>query len=66
MIEAISFCALILTVLNGVGEFTVPDIAPVDEERERPDGREPDITENERESPVTVGVNERFELVVNT
>ena len=63
--EAIPFCALIFTVPKEKGDEAVPEITPVEEERERPDGREPDETENWIASPVIAGVNETFELVVN-
>ena len=44
--------------VRGIEDRGVPDMIPVDESNERPVGRDPDETENESWSPLTVGMIE--------
>ena len=37
--------------VRGMQDRGVPDMIPIDEWRERPGGRDPEIIENERSSP---------------
>ena len=53
-----SLNALIVTDWDDTDWEGVPDIIPVDEMRDRPIGRDPDVIENESSSPLTVGMIE--------
>ena len=50
--------ALIVTDWDDIDWEGVPDIIPVDEMRDRPIGRDPDVIENESSSPLIVGMIE--------
>ena len=41
--------------VRGIEDRGVPDMIPVDEWNDRPIGRDPDIIENDRSSPLTIG-----------
>ena len=41
--------------VRGIEDRGVPDMIPVDEWNDRPIGRDPDIMENDRSSPLTIG-----------
>ena len=41
--------------VRGIEDRGVPDMIPVDEWNNRPIGRDPDIMENDRSSPLTIG-----------
>ena len=53
-----SLNALIVTDWDDTDWEGVPDIIPVDEMRDRPIGRDPDVIEKEGSSPLTVGMIE--------
>ena len=50
-----SLNALIVTDWDDTDWEGIPDMIPVDELRDRPIGRDPDMIENESWSPLTVG-----------
>ena len=54
-----SFDTLIVTDCNMTDWEGDPDIIPVEGLRDKPVGRKPDVTENERSSPLTVGETEK-------
>ena len=47
--------ALIVTNCNRMNRDGVPDITPVDGLRDNPSGSDPEVIENDRSSPLTVG-----------
>ena len=53
-----SLDTLIVTDWDDTDWEGVPDIIPVDEMRDRPIGRDPDMIENETSSPLTEGMIE--------
>ena len=61
-----SLNALIVTDWDDTDWEGVPDIIPVDEMRDRPIGRDPDMIENESWSPLIVGVMENSLSFVRT
>ena len=50
-----SFDALIVIDCNRTNRDGVPDITPVDGLRDNPSGSDPEVIENDRSSPLTVG-----------
>ena len=50
--------AWMVMFVRGMQDRGVPDMIPVDESNDRPVGRDPDETENESWSPLTVGMIE--------
>ena len=50
--------AWMVIFVRGIEDRGVPDMSPVDESNDRPVGRDPDETENESWSPLTVGMIE--------
>ena len=44
--------------VRGIEDRGVPDMIPVDEWNDRPIGRDPEIMENDRSSPLTIGLIE--------
>ena len=44
--------------VRGIEDREVPDMIPVDESIDRPIGRDPDEVENDKSSPLTVGMME--------
>ena len=55
-----SLNALIVTDWDDTDWEGIPDMIPVDELRDRPIGRDPDMIENESWSPLTVGEIENW------
>ena len=53
-----SLNALIVTDWDDIDWEGIPDMIPVDELRDRPIGRDPDVIEKESWSPLTVGMIE--------
>ena len=47
--------AWMVMFVRGMEDRGVPDMIPVDEWNDRPIGRDPDIMENDRSSPLTIG-----------
>ena len=47
--------AWMVMFVRGIEDRGVPDMIPVDEWNDRPIGRDPDIMENDRSSPLTIG-----------
>ena len=50
--------AWMVMFVRGMEDRGVPDMIPVDELRDRPIGRDPDVIENETSSSLTVGMIE--------
>ena len=51
-----SLDALIKTQRDETDCIGVPEIVPVEESRVRPEGRDPEVMENTKSSPLTIGV----------
>ena len=61
-----SLNALIVTDWDDIDWEGIPDIIPVVELRDRPIGRDPDVIENNRSSPLTEGVVENDSFLERT
>ena len=61
-----SLNALIVTDWDDTDWEGVPDIIPVDWLRDRPMGRDPDVIEKDRPSPLTVGMIENDSSIDRT